>query len=139
MPQENVAGETTIVDFMENEVTEVKLKIPCEYAINTLANNLKVREIDILYKESMGLSIKVAETIDIDDTSITSNTTSFLDYVYQSKQPIKTLREAETTRVYDNAPVRAKTLSSSGNRILLGNFFDRPYFSRRFSLLCFSW
>ena len=126
VPQEYTGGLNTIVDFMENEVTEVKLRIPCEYAINTLANNLKVREIDILYKESMGLSIKVAETIDIDDTSITSNTTNFLDYVYQSKQPIKTLREAETTRVYDNAPVRAKTLSSSGNRILLGNFFDRP-------------
>lgn len=125
VPQENVAGETTIVDFMENEVTEVNLRIPCEYEINTLANNLKVREIDILYKESMGLSIKVAETIDIDDTSVTSNTTNFLDYVYQSKQPIKTLREAETTRVYDNAPVRAKTLTSSGNRVILGNFFDR--------------
>jgi len=125
VPQEYTGGLNTIVDFMENEVTEVKLKIPCEYAINTLASNLKVKEIDILYKESMGLSIKVAETININDTSVTSNTTNFLDYIYQSKQPIKTLRSSETTRVYDNVPVRAKTLSSSGNRILLGNFFDR--------------
>ena len=125
VPQEYTGGLNTIVDFMENEVTEVKLKIPCEYAVNTLSTNLKVKEVDILYKESMGQSIKVAETINIDDTSITSNTTNFLDYVYQSKQPIKTLRTSETTRVYDNVPVRAKTLSSSGNRILLGNFFDR--------------
>jgi len=125
IPQEYKAGQNTIVDFMENEVTEVKLRIPCEYAINTLANNLKVKEIDILYKESMGLSIKVAETIDIDDTSITSNTTNFLEYIYQSKQPIKTLRSSETTRVYDNVPVRAKTLTSSGNRVILGNFFDK--------------
>ena len=110
---------------MENEITEVKLKIPCEYAINTLSNNLKIKEIDILYKESMGLSIKVAETIDINDTSVTSNTTNFLEYVYQSKQPIKTLRSSETTRVYDNVPVRAKTLTSSGNRVILGNFFDK--------------
>ena len=71
----------------------------------------------------MGLSIKVAETLDIDDTSITSNSTNFLEYIYQSKQPIKTLRSAETTRVYDNVPVRAKTLTSSGNRVILGNFF----------------
>ncbi len=125
VPQEQIAGQNTIVDFMENEVTEVKLRIPCEYAINTLANNLKVKEIDILYKESTSLTIKVAESIDIDDTSITTNTTNFLEYVYQSKQPIKTLRESELTRVYDNVPVRAKTLSSSGNRILLGNFYDR--------------
>ena len=125
IPQEYTAGQNTIVDFMENEVTEVKLRIPCEYAVNTLATNLKVKEIEILYKESMGLSIKVAETLDIDDTSITSNSTNFLEYVYQSKQPIKTLRSSETTRVYDNVPVRAKTLTSSGNRVILGNFFDR--------------
>ncbi len=125
VPQENIAGENTIVDFMENEVTEVKLRIPCEYAFNTLSNNLKVSEIDILYKESMGLSIKVVESIKIDDTSIVSNSTNFLDYTYQSQKPIKTLREAETTRVYDNVPIRAKTLSSSGNRIILGNFYDR--------------
>ena len=125
IPQEYKSGQNTIVDFMENEITEVKLRIPCEYKINTLARNLKVKQIDILYKESMGLSIKVAETINIDDTSVTSNATNFLDYIYQSKQPIKTLRSSETTRVYDNVPVRAKTLSSSGNRILLGNFFDR--------------
>ena len=125
VPQENLAGERTIVDFMENEITEVKLRIPCEYALNTLSNKLKVKEIDILYKESMGLSIKVAETIDIGDTSVTSNTTNFLDYVYQSKQPIKTLRSSETTRVYDNVPIRSKTLTSSGNRVILGNFFDK--------------
>ncbi len=125
IPQEYKAGQNTIVDFMENEITEVKLRIPCEYAVNTLANNLKVKEIEILYKESMGLSIKVAETLDIDDTSITSNSTNFLEYIYQSKQPIKTLRSAETTRVYDNVPVRAKTLTSSGNRVILGNFFDK--------------
>ena len=125
VPQENTAGQTTIVDFMENEVTEVKLRIPCEYAINTLSNNLKVSEIDILYKDSMGLSIKVAETIDVDDTSVTSNSTKLLEYTYQSKQPIKTLRSSETTRVYDNAPTRAKTLSSAGNRVILGNYFDR--------------
>ena len=125
VPQENTAGQNTIVDFMENEITEVKLRIPCEYNINTLANNLKVKEIDILYKESMGLSIKIAETIDVDDTSITSNSTNFLEYIYQSKQPIKTLRSSETTRVYDNVPVRAKSLTSSGNRVLLANYFDR--------------
>ena len=125
VPQENTAGQNTIVDFMENEITEIKLRIPCEYNINTLATNLKVKEIDILYKESMGLSIKIAETIDVNDTSITSNSTNFLEYIYQSKQPIKTLRSSETTRVYDNVPVRAKSLTSSGNRVLLANYFNR--------------
>ena len=125
VPQENIAGQNTVVDFMENEITEVKLKIPCEYAINTLAVNLKVAEIDILYKESMSSNIKVAETLEVTSASITSNSTKFLDYVYQSQEAIKTLRSAETTRVYDTVPVRSKTLTSSGNRVILGNFFDR--------------
>ena len=123
---EQISGENTIVDFMENQVSQVKLSIPCEYAINTLQNNLKVKSIDILYKESGQTTIKVVETIEIDDSSIIENNTNILEYVYNSKEPIKTLREAETTRVYDNVPIRAKTLSSSGNRIILGNFYDRP-------------
>ena len=123
---EQKAGETTIVDFMENQVSQVQLSIPCEYAFNTLQENLKVRAIEILYKESTQQSIKIIETIDIDSESIVNNTTKILDYTYNSKEPIKTLRSSETTRVYDNVPVRAKTLSSSGNRVILGNFYDRP-------------
>jgi len=125
IPQENIAGENTIVDFMENEITEVKLRIPCEYAINTLVDNLKINEIDILLKDSMGLSIKVVETLEISSASITSNSTNFLDYIYQSKEPIKTLRSSETTRVYDVVPVRAKTLTSSGNRVILANYLNK--------------
>jgi hypothetical protein len=123
---EQKAGETTIVDFMENQVSQVQLSIPCEYAFNTLQDNLKVKAIEILYKESTQQSIKVVESIDIDSESIVNNTTKILNYTYNSKEPIKTLRSSETTRVYDNVPVRAKTLSSSGNRVILGNFYDRP-------------
>ena len=123
--QEDLAGERTINDFMENEVTNVVLNIKNEYKINELANKLKVDEIDILYKSSDTNNINVIDTIAITDESITTNSTNIFQYTYQSKSPIKTLREAETTRVYDLAPVRAKTLSASGNRIIYGNFFDK--------------
>ena len=125
VPQENVAGENTIVEFMENEVTQIKLRIPCEYAVNTLRDNLKISEIELLYKESTQTSIKIIDSISVDDDSIVSNSTKFFEFMYDSKEPIKTLKSGETTRVYDNAPIRAKTLSSSGNRIILGNFIDR--------------
>jgi len=125
VPQENIAGENTIVDFMENEVTQIKLRIPCEYAINTLRDNLKIDEIEILYKQSTQASIKIIDAISVEDDSIVSNTTKFFEFIYDSKEPIKTLKSSETTRVYDNAPVRAKTLSSAGNRVILGNFYDR--------------
>jgi hypothetical protein len=123
--QEDLAGERTINDFMENEVTNIVLNITNEYKINELANKLKIDEIDILYKSSDTNNINVIDTISITDESITTNSTNTFQYTYQSKSPIKTLREAETTRVYDLAPVRAKTLSASGNRIIYGNFFDK--------------
>jgi len=119
------AGEDTIVEFMENEVTQVSLQIPCEYNFSQINNELKVIEIDILYKESVSQNIMLIESLKVTDSSISNNNTKKLTYNYNSKEPIKTLRSSETTRVYDNAPVRAKTLSSAGNRIILGNFYDR--------------
>jgi hypothetical protein len=125
IPQERVAGQNTIVAHMENEVTQIGLRIPCEYAINTLKENLKVSEIDILYKDSMSQNINVIKSIEATDPLIINNSTNNLTYTYDARKPIKTLRSAETTRVYDNVPIRAKTLSSAGNRVILGNYFDR--------------
>ena len=120
------AGQTTINnEIMENDITQVALRIPCEYPVNTLVDNLKVSEVEILYKESMSSNINIVEKIKVNEAAIADNSTNFLTYTYESKEPIKTLRSQETTRVYDNAPVRAKTLSSSGNRLILGNFYDR--------------
>ena len=125
IPQERLAGESTIVNHMENEVTQVMLNIHCEYAINTLSDNLKVKEIDILYKDSMSANINVVKSIPVTDESIINNSTNIFSFNYDSRKPIKTLRSTETTRVYDNVPVRAKTLSSAGNRLILANFYDR--------------
>lgn len=87
---EQKAGETTIVDFMENQVSQVQLSIPCEYAFNTLQDNLKVKAIEILYKESTQQSIKIVETISVD--TLVENSTKVLDYVYNSKEPIKNIK-----------------------------------------------
>ena len=73
----------------------------------------------------MSSNIMLVESIDVNDASVADNTTNYLEYLYDSKEPIRTLRSSETTRVYDQIPVRAKTLASSGNRIILGNFYDR--------------
>jgi len=121
--QEQLAGQNTIVDFFVNKVSQVKLNIPLEFQANQLKSQLKVKEIDILYKESDGLALKVVETLDIDDYS--SDTSTSISYNYQSRKPIKTLQDSEIGRVYDNVPIRAKTQSTSGNRIIYGNFFDR--------------
>jgi len=63
------AGEDTIVEFMENEVTQVSLQIPCEYNFSQINNELKVIEIDILYKESVSQNIMLIESRSEEHTS----------------------------------------------------------------------
>ena len=59
------AYRSSVVSFVENKVNEIKLIIPLPYTNYTLKNGLKISEVDILYKESDGLAVKVIETIPI--------------------------------------------------------------------------
>jgi len=123
--QDEGIGASTIISFFENKVDDVGLKIVTPFAVNQLANKLKIDEIDILYKESDGLAIQVLETISITDSSITSNSTTTYTYTYQSRKPFRTLPSAETTRVFDKVPIRSMSQSSVGSRIIYGNFIDK--------------
>jgi len=123
--QEDIAGETTIVSFFENKVNDVTLKIDTPFQVNQLSSKLKISEIDILYKESNGLAIQVLETIPITDSTITTNSTSTIEWTYQSRKPFKVLPEKETTRVFDKVPIRCMTQSVAGNRLIYGNFIDK--------------
>ena len=120
---------STIVPFFENSVNYVSLYINAPYAWRSMRDELKVIEVDILYKESDGLSIKVLETIENDVFSVnpdgSANTSNTLIYNYQSRKPFRTLPASETTRVFDKVPVRAQSQSSVGNRIVYGNFVDK--------------
>jgi len=123
--QEDYIANSTILSFFENKVNQVLLRIQMPYVVNTLADNLKVSEIEILYKESDGLAIQVLETIPVTDSSVTGNATSYYNYTYQSRKPVRTLPERETTRVFDKVPVRAFSQSIVGNRVVYGNFADK--------------
>ena len=59
------AYRSSIVSFVENKVNEIKLIIPLPYTNYTLRNALKISEVDILYKESDALAVKVVETIPV--------------------------------------------------------------------------
>ena len=56
---------STVVEFMENKVEDINLIIPLPFQKFTLSSNLKLKEIDILYKESDGLAVRVIDTIPI--------------------------------------------------------------------------
>jgi hypothetical protein len=125
LSQEEQMGTSTIVEFFENKTQEVVININTPEVVSTLVDTLKVSDIEILYKESDGLAIKVLDTISVTDADISGNLTTTFSYNYQSRKPIKTLTEAETVRVYDKIPVRAKTQSVTGNRVVFGNFYDK--------------
>jgi hypothetical protein len=116
------AVNSSIVSFVENKVNSIGLNIPLPAIQTALLNDFKIDEIDILYKESDGLSIKVVDTIKV--SSLTSSN-NYLNYLYTGKKPFKTLIEEEIARVYDKVPVRALAQESSGNRIIYGNFQNR--------------
>ena len=123
---ENRAIESTIISFFENKVNSIGLLMDMPEGVSTvssLSSYLKVKEIDILYKESDSNAIKIIETIPTADLKSNGNT-EFL-YQYTSQIPIQTLPSNETTRVSDKVPIRAKAQELSGNRVMYGNYLVR--------------
>ncbi len=127
--QEQETYESTVVPFMENKVNFIDLHIDLPDTRQNLKQNFKIKEIEILYKESDSNNIKVIDTVEIDETfQTTLPTQSYHIYPYNSTKPVKTLPEKQTTRVWDRVPVKAKTQSIVGNRVVYANYVNRqPY------------
>ncbi|MDB4298097.1 hypothetical protein N9909_00620 [bacterium] len=120
---EDNAYRSTIVRFMENKANKIGLYIPLPFEGNQLERKLNVIEIDVLYKESDSLAVKVLDSISASDFN--KSTTSEYLYDYQSRKPYKTLPESEIIRVYDKVPVRALGQEITGNRVVYSNFQDK--------------
>ena len=61
--------ESSIVSFMENQITTAGLVINLPYKSNELADKLKVNEIQLLYKASDDLNVKVIADVKVSDLS----------------------------------------------------------------------
>ena len=136
------AYDSTIVEWFENLADTISLKIPLPDtagsafdALNNLINDQKVTQIDILYKESTGLSSKIVETIDVNNgllssieeiPSDTGNGPEFYyNFDYKSIKPFRTLPTSEQNRVYDNVPIKALAQELTANRVMYGNFVQK--------------
>jgi len=115
---------STVVEFMENKVNKIILRIPLPYSPLQTQSILHVEEIDILFKESDSNIINVIETVEISRVQA-QTTESVYEYEYQSKKPYKVLPSSETTRTYDKVPVRALAQEVISNRIVYGNFENK--------------
>ena len=56
---------STTVEFMENKVDKIILRIPLPSNANDLISNFNISELDILYKESDGIAVNVIDTIPV--------------------------------------------------------------------------
>jgi len=144
------AYTSTIVNWFENNINNILLKIPIVKSTpSQVISNLHISKVDILYKESDALAVKVLETIDLQklvvdgdltfpsisfQDAIHSNATGsninavtehFLDYDYSSIKPYKTLPNNQITRVSDKVPIKALGQEVIGNRVVYGNYLDR--------------
>ena len=120
---EDSAFRSTILDWMENDVNNVELLIPLPAKASNIETSYKIASIDVLYKESNALIVKVLETLPLIDI-VAASTNNVCTYKYQSRKPYKTLTQAQTVRVYDKVPVRALAQETAGNRIIYGNIHD---------------
>ena len=113
--------KSSIVDFMENKVNNIGLVIPLPTAANLMRSELLITEVDIISKESDGLSVSVVDTIPISTIADEGSSTTYT-YNYINKEPYKTLPEKELIRVYDKTPVKALSQEIVSNRVIYGNF-----------------
>jgi len=68
------AYRSTVVYFVENKVNDINLRIPLPFTSYDMQEALKLKSIDILYKESDGLTVKAIETIPVQDVTESSGT-----------------------------------------------------------------
>ena len=117
--------KSTEVEFMENKVNNITLLINSPTGDwNNIGQLMKISEVDILYKEAGQNTIKIVDTITSSEFDLIYSPT--LPYVYKSTKPSKTLPDKEILRVHDQVPVRALAQEVIGNRIVYGNYIDKP-------------
>jgi hypothetical protein len=92
-----------------------------------------IQNVDIVTGEILSLSVNNAgqdyqegDIVTIStgnsDATITIGSLNILEYTYSGTKPFKTLPEAQTVRVYDKVPIKAKTQEVISNRVVYGNF-----------------
>jgi len=146
------------VNIMQNKINKVLLRIPvpninerddsADYSSNAAySNDYKIQSIDILVKESDGVSIKLVKTITLKDTQnsdfehytekFKSNGQTYhrqvLKHTYKSQKPFQVLPEDQLTRVFDQVPIRAKSLDIVSNRLVFGNYIENYDYPLDFS------
>ena len=91
-----------------------------------------VKEIDILYKDSVNSNIYVVKSVKTTDPeySVTTSENYEGELEITSEIIYKTIPSNQILRPYDNVPRRAKALAVSGNRLMFGNYIENYNLSK---------
>lgn len=152
---ETAAYRSTIVNFMQNKVDQIKLQIvlpditvyPASPALpylepcpaNLLESTLKITSIEILYKDANDINISVIESINVSPDSSQGtaeepyfwNTTGTIyEYTYNSIKPFKTLPTKDSTRVNDAVPIKALCQEIISNRVVYSNYQNKASYPK---------
>ncbi len=122
--QEKDTAKSTVVDWFENQVQNIKLNIPLPTRGRGIGSDYKISELEILFRESDTVAVKVLESISVGEVASQAGEDNIYVYDYQSRKPYRALPESQTVRVYDKVPVRAQSQETSGNRVIYGNYRD---------------
>ena len=114
--------ETGEVSSMVNNINKVVLKIQMPTTASTVLEDFDITNIQILSRVDGDLSVRVVEDIKSVDASVSSGV---LNYTYKSLEPFKTIPEDQTTRVFDDIPLRARAQEATGNRVIYGNYTNK--------------
>ena len=124
-------SQGTINPLYQNSINEVSLvikapRVGTEYVKwNEAEDKLKIKNLQIIFSESDSNNLRLLKSIPMSDPTVISNDTDSYVYVWQGDKPIKSLPSNESTRVWDQVPLRALAQEISGNRVIYGNFVDK--------------
>lgn len=106
-------------DSMLNEGM-VNVTNSCEITYNS--GGSLVKGIDLLFKESNGLNVKVIEKLDKSELGLADDTE--YTYIFNNNKIFTVLPSSEILRLYDNVPKLAQAQTFMGNRLVYGNYVD---------------
>lgn len=82
----------------------------------------RVKEIEVVAKIAGNNTYYVVEKINKQDKGLSDDST--YNFEFQDNKIFKALPESQVLRLYDNVPIKAKTVEVMANRIMFGNYIE---------------
>lgn len=110
----NLSVESNLNEGMLNQFTSA------EVTFNS--GDSRVTDVEILLKESDSSQIRVIEKINKFKSNYLDNTN--YNHLFSDSKIFTVLSSGEILRLYDNVPLKAKTQTLMGNRLMYGNYVE---------------